>query len=174
MILCLNIAEHQRKCSACGKEKDKRRFHGKLCYECFAAEKNDERDNMTEEEAALDEFFAEHLQTPETPSSSHFSSASSSSSSSTTATGHSSAHGKVCNAHICPSQMLLLMNLHVFCLLAIVFAVVPMGANAGAMPAQRLRAPSPSRTPWAAPLLLGACGGQIFEPGPFLLFFFVA
>jgi len=86
---------------------------------------------MMEEEAAMDAFFEEYFLTPETPSSSHFSSASSSSSSSAATATHSSAHGKVCNAHSCPAQMLLLMNLHVFLLLAIVFAVVLCGALAG-------------------------------------------
>ena len=88
---------------------------------------------MMREEEAMDEFFEEYFQTPETPSSSHLSSASSSTSSSAAASAHSSAHGKVCNAHICPAQMLLFMNLQVFLLLAIVFAVVLCGALAGEM-----------------------------------------
>jgi len=132
--------------------------------DCFALEKKEERDNMMEEERAMEEFFEDYFQTPETPSSSHFSSASSSSSSSS-AGAHEWKHGdRVIESQAVPHNLTLLMHLRVFYLLAAVFAVVPMGANAGAMSSQRLRAPDPSRTPWAAPLLLGAHRGQVPEP----------
>jgi hypothetical protein len=99
--------------------------------DCFALV--EERDNMMEEEQTMEEFFEEYFQTPETPSSAHFPSASSSSSSSAAAAQHSSAHGKVCNAHSCPSQMLLLMNLHVSLSAPFWFFCPPTAAIVGEM-----------------------------------------
>ena len=125
-------ASIQKTCTKCGEQTPPKEMHGRYCRDCY--EKQHPRKNhLKKEEACNDEMRVEHFLTPETPSSSHFSSTASSSSSSAAATEHSSSHGKVCNAHICPSQMLLLTNLYVFLFAPFWFFCPPTAAIVGEM-----------------------------------------
>jgi len=139
-LLCV-LACSQTLCSECGKPFSHSKSRGKICNACRKGEWEEGNENMMREEAAMDEFFEEHFLTPETPSSSHFSSASSSSSSSTAGANEWKHGDRVIKSRAVPDHLTLLMHLHVFLLLADVFVWRPMAADAGAMQAQRLRAP---------------------------------
>ena len=158
-MLCLR----SEKCQSCKKDKPLGEMHGRNCWECYEIlhprANHSKRELEDDEEMKIDYYL-----TPERPSAADFVQAHSPAASSSAASSPATSHGKVCNAHICPHQTLLLLTLHALAMLAIVFAMVPMGANAGAMPPSRLQKENPPPAAWATWLLLGTHRRQVFDP----------
>jgi len=107
------------------------------CADCM--QEYNQQHAMMKQERERAEMNEKYVLPPSSPSSSHSFAASSSSSSSAATVTNASDHGKVCNAHICPTQMLLLMNLHVLLFHSVVCALRLRAALAGQVRTHRLR-----------------------------------